>query len=322
MLCVRHNEIALFHSHAHHRKRATLPLAKCLEHFKRLGRDGQHITLLALVAPDLFGREARLFQRHGAQVKLRAPARVIGEFRKSVAQAASPHVMNGEDRVVGLQCPAMVDDLLRAPLDLWVAALNRIKIKLRRIGPRGHGAGRAAAHANAHAGAAELDQQTARGKDDFLGGTGVNHAQAAGDHDGLVVTALFGDFTRCGCVRYRLLVFAEVPQQIGPTEFIVEGSAAQRAFDHDLQRAGDVLGFAIGINWNLTPINFGHSETRQPGFGFGTAACGAFVANFSARAGGRARERRDSRGVVVGLHLHQNVVCLAIFVIASYACFA
>jgi hypothetical protein len=59
--------------------------------------------------------------------------------------------------------PALVDDLLRTALDLGVAALHRVKVQLRRVGARGHGAGRAAAHADAHAGAAQLDQQAAAG---------------------------------------------------------------------------------------------------------------------------------------------------------------
>ena len=59
------------------------------------------------------------------------------------------------------QRPAMVDDLLRAALDLGVAALHRIEVELGGVGAGRHRAGRAAAHADAHAGAAELDQQRA-----------------------------------------------------------------------------------------------------------------------------------------------------------------
>ena len=91
---------------------------------------------------------------------------------------------------MALQVPAVVDDLLRAPLNLRVAALDRIKIQLGRIRPRGHGAGGAATHADAHAGATELNQQATSGEFDFAGLGGVNHAQATGNHDGLVIAAL------------------------------------------------------------------------------------------------------------------------------------
>ena len=88
------------------------------------------------------------------------------------------------------QNPALVDDLLRPALDLGVAALHRIEVKLRRIRAGRHGAGGAAAHANAHARATELDQQAARREFNLVRLRGVYHAQAAGDHDRLVVTAL------------------------------------------------------------------------------------------------------------------------------------
>ena len=114
-----------------------------------------------------------------------------------------------------------------------------------------------------------------------------------------------------------------VAQQIRPTKLVVEGRAAQRAFDHDLQRTGDVIGLAVApiwrINWNLTPIDFGHGEAGQAGFGFGAAASGAFVADFAAGAGGCAGEGADGGGVVVGFHLHQHMLQFAMFLIAVYA---
>ena len=227
----------------------------------------------------------------------------------------------------------MVDNLLRAPFYLGVAALHRIKIKLRGVGPGRHGTGRAAAHADAHAGAAELDQQAACGKLNLVRLGRVNHAQATGNHDRLVVAALFLHVAVRCAVRNRLLIFTEVAQQIGAAKFVVEGSATQRPFNHDLQWAGDVLGLAVGdqnggqnpicrtahcvvrsgnldqtpifgFNWNLTPIDFGHREPGQPGFGFRAATGGTFVANLTARAGGRTGKRRDRGGMVVGFHLH------------------
>ena len=149
--------------------------------------------------------------------------------------------MNGQDGVVRTGLPALVDDFLRTAFDFGVAALHRVKIQRCRVRTRRHRAGRAAAHANTHAGAAELDQQAASREEDFVGQVAVNHAQAARDHDGLVVAALNG----VDAAGDGLLVFAEIAQQVGATKLVVERCAAQRAFDHDLQRAGNVFGFAV-----------------------------------------------------------------------------
>ena len=59
------------------------------------------------------------------------------------------------------QRPAVVDDLLRAALDLGVAALHRVEVERGGVAAGGHRARGAAAHADAHARAAELDQQRA-----------------------------------------------------------------------------------------------------------------------------------------------------------------
>ena len=156
--------------------------------------------------------------------------------------------------------PALVDDLLGAALDLRVAALHRVKVEVRRVVAGGHGAGGAAAHANAHARAAELDQQRARRKLDLVRLRGIDHAQAAGQHDRLVVAALLGlRLRRASCVLDRvaqaLLVLAKVTQQIGPAKLVVERRPAQRPLDHDLQRAGNVRRLAV-INGGQSRISF------------------------------------------------------------------
>jgi hypothetical protein len=65
---------------------------------------------------------------------------------------------------------------------------------------------------------------------------GADLAQAVGDHNGFVVAGP----RPC----HRLVENAEVPRQVGVAEFVVERGAAQRAVEHDLQRAGDVFGLA------------------------------------------------------------------------------
>ena len=82
------HQLALLGGHADHRERAALALAEGLELLQRLGRDGQHVAFLALVAPDFLGRQAGLFQRHGAQVEARAAAGVVGQLGEGVGQAA------------------------------------------------------------------------------------------------------------------------------------------------------------------------------------------------------------------------------------------
>ena len=167
----------------------------------------------------------------------------------------------------------MVDDFLRPALDFRVAALYRVKVQFGRVGACGHGAGGTATHANAHAGATQLNQQAAGRKFDFFRLAGVDLPQTARDHDGLVVTALH--------TVHGLLVFTEIAQQIGPAKLVVEGRAAQWALGHDLQRAGNVARLAARLITQAAP-EFGHSKARQTRLGFGATACGAFVANFTA----------------------------------------
>src|SRR6218665_181257 len=78
------------------------------------------------------------------------------------------------------------------------------------------------------------------GKRNFSDQRGIDHAQTAGEHDGLVVAAHHG----ISAATHALLVFAKVARQIRAAEFVVERGSAQGAFEHDLQRAGNVPGSA------------------------------------------------------------------------------
>ena len=207
--------------------------------------------------------------------------------------------MDEQNRIFLALRPAVVDDLLRTPLNLGVATLHRVEVERSGVGATGHGAGRAAAHANLHARAAELNQQRTGGEVDLLGLRRVDHTQAARDHDGLVVTAQHAG--------HSLLVLAEVAQQVGSAELVVVGRAAQWGLGHDLQRAGDVIGLATRLVAHASP-EFGDGETGQARLGPGAATGRALVANFTAHAGGGTREGRDGGRVVVGFHFHQDVV--------------
>ena len=305
-----HHQFARLGGHANDGKGAALAFAKGLELRERLGCNGQHIALLALVAPDFARRQARFFEWHGGQVKARAPARVVHQLREGVGEPARAHVVDRQNRIRPAQRGAVVDDFLRAPLNFGVAALHRIKVEFGGVLAGGHGARRAAAHANAHAGAAQLHQQRAGRECDLLRQRCVNAAQAAGNHDGLVVAALHA--------VHLGFVLAKVPQQIRPAKLVVEGRAAQRPLGHDLQRAGNVAGLAAGRIRQAAP-ELGHREPRQPRLGLGAAPGGAFVANLAASAGRGAGERRDGRGVVVRLDLHQHMLQGTLFFIAGCA---
>src|SRR6185437_7320424 len=55
----------------------------------------------------------------------------------------------------------------------------------------------------------------------------------------------------------------------------------------------------------------GDAEACEPGLRLAAATCRALIANLPARAGRRARERRDRGRMIVSLDLHQNVDGLA-----------
>ena len=65
----------------------------------------------------------------------------------------------------------------------------------------------------------------------------------------------------------------------------------------------------IGLPGLLQPrqLQVGDRETTQAGLGFCPATRGALVANLAAGTGGRAREGRDGRRVVMRLHLHDQM---------------
>ena len=84
--------------------------------------------------------------------------------------------MDGQNWIGLSHDPTLVDNFLRSSLNFGVATLHRVEIEIGRIGARSHGAGRTAAHADEHAGAAQLNEQGARRKLDLLGLDGINDA--------------------------------------------------------------------------------------------------------------------------------------------------
>ena len=134
----------------------------------------------------------------------------------------------------------------------------------------------------------------------------ANIAETTGNHDRLVVPAHF----LTGSPGHLIFKGAEIAGQIGTAKFVVERSATNRPFNHDIQGRGNPLWLAIvdfprlGI---IGQVQVGDRKAGQAGLGLGATARRPFIPNFTAGARRRASRRRDGRRVVVGLHLHQNV---------------
>src|SRR5690606_36284201 len=96
--------------------------------------------------------------------------------------------------------------------------------------------------------------------------------------------------------RHLLLVGAEIAEDVGAAEFVVEGGAAEGALDHDLERRHDAIG-PPGIVLLPRLNGTGQAQVRNRESGesrlrLGAATGGALVADFAARASGGARKRR------------------------------
>ena len=118
------NQLALFSCNAYNRKRTAFTLTESFECFYGFWRNGQDIALLAFVGPNLFGRESRSLQGNGSQIKAGASTCIVGEFGKSVGQTTGTHIVDGQDRIVCSQNPALVNDFLSATFNFWVASLH------------------------------------------------------------------------------------------------------------------------------------------------------------------------------------------------------
>ena len=293
-----HHQIAVVADRANHGERAALPLAQPLEGPERRRRDRQRITLLRLVAPDLQRAHAAFLDRDAVEREARTAAARVGDLRHRVGQAARADVVDAQYRIVRAERPAAIDDFLRAPLDLGVAALDRIEIELLGVGPCAHAGRRTAAQADAHAGAAELDQQRA-GRQVELGGLVIaDAADATGDHDRLVVAV--APACHIGLER------AEIAEQVRAAELVVEGRRAQRAVDHDRQRTGDPrriaivrvagrrlrdVGIALPRPLGLRQPQMRDGKTAKAGLGLRPPAGRALIADLAAGAGGCPRKR-------------------------------
>ena len=291
---------------AEHGIGAALPPAERLEAGESGRIEAQYVAFLGFVAPDLQRAQAAFGQRHRAQVDPPAAVAVGDRLGHGIRQATGTDVVDQKDRIVRTRGPAAVDDLLRAPLHLGVAALHGGKIECRFGRAARDRRGRAATQTDEHARAAEYHQH---GADrhvalECLGPADV--AEAAGEHDRLVIPAADA---RC-VAGNALLVGAEVAEDARPAELVVERARAKRAVEHDLQGRCEprvCRARAFPRLHEARNAEVGHRIAGQPGLRLRAKARGAFVADFAARPGRGSRKRRDGRRMVVRLHLDDDV---------------
>ena len=296
---VGHHQVFFGGGYADRGERAALACAQRGELGQALLRHTEHIALLRLVAPQLHRRQRRIIGRHLAQVDDAADPRVMQQFGDGVGQATGTDVMEELDRVVGAHRHAAIDDFLAATLHFRVVALHAGEIQVFGAFAGSHRTGRTAAEADQHCRAAQHDDGVAIAQQDLVDLHAVDRAEAAGQHDRLVVGT-----HQVGALGQ--LEAAEVTEQGRAAELVVERGAAERAVGHDFQRRRHPrIQRARGFPRlrQLGDAQMRDREAGQAGLGLAAAAGGALVADFAAGTGRCPRERRDRGRVVVRFHL-------------------
>ena len=168
---------------------------------------------------------------------------------------------------------------------------------------------RAAAEADQERRAAEHDSAAPAGTVAFCTWPRADRADAAGEHHRLVIAAR---------AAVRQLEGAEVAEDRGAAELVVERGAAERALGHDVERGRDPRRRADPARGRRLPRleragdpQVGDREPDEARLRLAAAAGRALVADLAAGAGRRAGERRDRGRVVVGLDLAEDVHGLA-----------
>ena len=297
----------------HVRPRASLALAQRREFVDAPGVDGEDVAFLGLVAPDLQRRHPGVVAGDGAKLDPSTPSCAVEQLGQRVGQSAGAHVVDGEDQVVRTPLPAAIDHLLAAALHLGVLALHGGEVEQLLSAARSAGRRGAAAEADAHGGSAQHDETRARRDVGLADLVGADAADPARDHDGLVVAVDPRAAAAVSLLRDRPEVHlegAEVAAEGGAPELVVECGGADRAVEHDFERGGDVRGPAAVVFPGLDEARdpqVRDGEAGDTGLAAGAAPRRRLVADLAAGARRRTREGRDRGGVVVGLHLHQDL---------------
>ena len=253
-----------------------------------------------------------------AQLEAAATAPVIDELGQGVGDAPGADVVDEGDGVLVAESPAAVDDLLTAALHLGVVALHAREIEVFAPVPARDRAGGAASEPDEHCGTAEDDEVVTRFNRSLADVSGTDVADAAREHDRLVVAAEF----RAARAGHLGLVGAEVTAERGAAELVVEGSAAQGAIEHNLRGRREpggpaAIGFPRAHRAGETEV--GDGEADEPRLGFGAAAGRTLVADFTARARGGTGEWGNRGRVIVGLDLTEEVDFLVALDVPSRA---
>ena len=318
---LRHNQAAVFGNVADHRVRAAFAAAEDIKAIKIFRQHGDHIALLALVAPDLKRAHTGFFNRDLRHIEAGAAAGHFSEFRHGVRKTAGTDVMNRENRVLFTAGPAAVDHFLRAAFHFRVAALHGVKVQRFGVRARGHRARGTAAKTDTHTRAAENDQQRADRNRELLRFVITDVADTAREHDRLMVAVADAADVR--------LKNTEVAGNIRTAKFVIEGRGADRTFLHDGERRRDAGRRAVGAGGLLArhPVGIvfpalssaremerGNREAAETGLRTAAAAGSAFVTDLTAGTGGSARERRNRSRMVMRLIFkeQQPVLFLAV----------
>ena len=213
------------------------------------------------------------------------------QLRDRVGQATCANVVRTVNRVVRAERHAAVNDFLTAPLHLRVVALDAGKIECFVAVAGRHRTGGAAAQSDQHRWPAEHDHRVAGLEPEFLDLDAIHGAETTGQHDRLVVGTRQRGFAlrRCG-----QLETAEVAEQIGAAELVVERGSAQRAIQHDLQRTCHARiehALALPRLRQGRDAQVRDAESAQAGLGLAAPAGGPFVADLAAAAGRGAGKR-------------------------------
>ena len=278
----------------------TLARADRLELGEVFGRHAEHVALLRLVAPQLHRRQRGIVAGNLRQFDHAAHVGIVQQFGNRVRQSAGADVVHESDRVGVAEGDAAVDHFLAAPFHLRVVALHRGEIEIFRTLAGTHRRSGTAAEADQHRRAAEHDHHIARPQRELLHQAAIDRADAAREHDGLVVGA--HEARRFG----RQFETAEIAGEVRSAEFVVERGAAERTVEHDLERARHARiqrairfpGLGQGRDAQMRDRETGQARLRL------AATSGrALVANFAAGAGAGAGKRRDRRRMVMRFDL-------------------
>ncbi len=140
-------------------------------------------------------------------------------------------------------------------------------------------------------------------------------AKAAGDHDRLVVaTHLFAS-----CTHNLLLEGTEVTGQIGSPELVIERSATDWAFNHDVERRGDAIRLTVMLLPGLLISRDIQVRDCKPGetrLGLGASTGRPLITNFTTGTGCSTRVGRNSRRMIVRLHLHKDMDIFRVVTVA------